>query len=81
MEDLFIDIQLIKYQLIQARKDLHMTQSDVARKAGLSLSTISRIESSDDNSILFETLMKYARVVDCKISCSARAILEENEDE
>ena len=54
---------LIAVKLREARKNLKLTQSEVAEKWSLSRQSISRIENARDDHVSLSTLNEYARVL------------------
>ena len=54
---------LIAARLREARKNLKLTQREVAEKWSLSQQSISKIENAKDNHISLHTLNEYARVL------------------
>lgn len=65
--DILIDTQLLRAELSEIRKSRHMTQSQVAQKAGLSTSTVSNIESGEEKGVTLASIIKYARAIDATI--------------
>jgi len=64
----FIADKLFRKRLSNARKSLHLTQSQVAEKSGLSTSTISSIENIDGvTSPTLRSLIKYASAIGISI--------------
>ena len=56
--DILIDTQLLRSELSEIRKSRHMTQSQVAQKAGLSTSTVSNIESGEEKGVTLASIIK-----------------------
>ncbi len=65
--DILIDTQLLRSELAEIRKSKHMTQSQVAEKAGLSKSTISNIESGEEKGVTLASIIKYTRAIDATL--------------
>ena len=65
--DILIDTQLLRSELSEIRKSRHMTQSQVAQKAGLSTSTVSNIESGEEKGVTLASIIKYTRAIDATI--------------
>lgn len=65
--DILIDTQLLRSELAELRKSRHMTQAQVAEKAGLSKSTISNIEAGEEKGVTLASIIKYARAIDATI--------------
>lgn len=61
--DALIDDKLIRMQLVNMRKAMHLTQKQVAETSGLSESCISNIESGSDSSPTLRSLMRYATAI------------------
>lgn len=61
-----IKSNILKMQLINARKAKHLTQSDISKKSGLSLTSVHNIESFDTN-VTMDSIQRYADVVGAKI--------------
>lgn len=61
-----IKSNILKMQLINARKAKHLTQSDISKKSGLSLTSVHNIESFDTN-VTIDSMQRYADVVGAKI--------------
>lgn len=80
--DILIDDKLIRMELFNARKSKKMTQQNVSDKSGLSLSTISNIESGDAESqgITLKSLIKYADSVGCKLFVKSYNIESKEDD-
>lgn len=58
----------LQKQMILARQTAGLSQAEVARRMGTSRSTISRLESvNNDNWPTFDTVRDYARAVGCEI--------------
>ena len=60
--DIYIEDKLIRQQLKNARVGKHMTQQEVSKLSGLSLATISNIESGDGSPTL-RSLIRYANSI------------------
>lgn len=61
-----IKSNILKMQLINARKAKHLTQSDISKKSGLSLTSVHNIESFDTN-VTMDSIQRYADAVGAKI--------------
>ena len=61
--DYEIEERMIRMNLLSARKSNHISQQTLAEKSGLSLSTISAIESNFDRSPTLESIIRYAKAV------------------
>lgn len=70
--DVLIDTKLLRIELAEARKTKHLTQAEVAKRSGLSKSTISNIESGEEKGVTLASIMKYARAIDCSIFVKSR---------
>ena len=75
--DILIDTNLLRSELREARKNKHLTQSQVAKLSGLSASTISNIESNEEKGVALLSIIKYARAVDCVIYAKTKPKKEE----
>lgn len=62
--DVYIDTQVLKTELLEARKSKKLTQAQVAEKAGISLPTVTRIESGKDKGVTLDSIMRYLRAID-----------------
>lgn len=62
-DELFIDLKLIADQLKAARKEAGLSQEEVAKRSGLSQSTVSNLERAGDKSCNFGSVLAYARAV------------------
>ena len=51
------------YELQEARKAEHLTQTDVAERMGISQARVSEVESGDIGSLKVSTLMRYAEAL------------------
>ena len=51
------------YELQEARKAEHLTQTDVADRMGISQARVSEVESGDIGSLKVSTLMRYAEAL------------------
>lgn len=58
-----------KYDLVQQRKHMKLTQTDVAERMGVRQSTVAEFEKHDSNPTL-RTIERYASAVDGKIRLS-----------
>ena len=65
--DIIIDSKLLRLELAEMRKDKGLTQSQVAERSGLSKSTISNIECGEEKGVTLNSIMKYARAIDCSL--------------
>lgn len=65
--DIIIDSKLLRLELAEMRKNKNLTQAQVAEKSGLSKSTISNIENSEEKGVTLTSIMKYARAIDCSL--------------
>lgn len=71
--DTLIDTRLLRQELAEARKNKHLTQAEVAKRSGLSKSTVSNIESGEEKGVTLASIMKYARAIDCSIFVKSRS--------
>ena len=60
--EIFLQDKMIRMDLVKIRKSKGLTQQQVAEKSGLSISTISNIESGD-NSYTTRSLIMYAEAL------------------
>lgn len=62
MENIEISIQdrILRSQLATVRKSKHLTQEDMAKRSGLSISCISNIENGELSSPTLRSLLRYA---------------------
>ena len=58
----------ISEQIIQTRKDQHLTQLELAKRAGTSQTAIARMEKSTYTGYSFKTLQKVAEALNCYIT-------------
>ncbi len=58
----------IAYKIIQLRKTRHLTQRELAKKAGTSQQNISRLEDSGNTQITLHTLVKLSRALKARLS-------------
>ncbi|MCW5590328.1 MAG: helix-turn-helix transcriptional regulator [Legionellales bacterium] len=66
-------INNIAEMIVEARKTVHLTQSELAKKIGTSQSVISRIESGNSAFIpSLETLVRIAAALDMKLQLQMR---------
>ena len=65
--DIIIDSRLLRMELAEMRKSKNLTQAQVAERSGLSKSTISNIESGEEKGVTLNSIMKYARAIDCSL--------------
>lgn len=61
--DYEVEDRMIRMNLLSARKSSHISQQELAEKSGLSMSTISAIESNFDRSPTLESIIRYANGV------------------
>ena len=65
--DIIIDSRLLRMELAEMRKSKNLTQAQVSERSGLSKSTISNIESGEEKGVTLNSIMKYARAIDCSL--------------
>lgn len=65
--DIIIDSRLLRLELAEMRKSKNLTQAQVSERSGLSKSTISNIECSEEKGVSLNSIMKYARAIDCSL--------------
>ena len=70
----FITEKLTRMQLGNLRKSVGMTQKEVCEKAGLSLSCVSNIESSEDMSPNLKSLNKYLNAIGYEMTFKKKEI-------
>lgn len=58
----------MEFRIAEKRKELNMTQEDLARKANVSRATIAGIECGSIKVTTTETLIKIASALDSKVS-------------
>lgn len=63
---------LLLDQLIRRRRELHLTQRDVAERMGLKQSTVSQFEKEGSNPRL-STVLRYARAVEATMLWKVQA--------
>lgn len=65
--DIIIDSRLLRMELAEMRKSKNLTQAQVSQRSGLSKSTISNIECGEEKGVSLNSIMKYARAIDCSL--------------
>lgn len=75
--DIIIDSKLLRLELAEMRKNKNLTQSQVAERSGLSRSTISNIECSEEKGVSLTSIIKYARAIDCSLFVKERRYNDE----
>ena len=63
MMDIAIDDKLLRMQLVSLRKAKHLTQKALADLAGLSVSSVSNIESSESVKPTMKSVIKYVNAL------------------
>ena len=58
----------IAYKIAQLRKQLHITQFELARRIGTTQQTVSRLEDSTNARITVNTLVRLAKALHAKLS-------------
>lgn len=59
--ELFLEEMRFKQLLIDARKEMHMTQRDISEKSGLSQQAVSRLETGHGGTV--DTVLKYLNAI------------------
>ena len=75
MENIEISIQdrILRSQLANVRKAKHLTQEDVAKRSGLSISCISNIENGELSSPTLRSLLRYADALNVNLAVHLKA--------
>lgn len=59
--EIFLEEMRFKQLLIDARKEMHMTQRDISEKSGLSQQAVSRLETGHGGTV--DTVLKYLNAI------------------